>query len=214
MPYLEKYMKKLMGNTEIEDSLQRLDTLTQEEARMASAELLKVTHSVDGKVMVIDDRVKGVEGKVQDVHTDVQDVGNKVQGVEGKVQDVRGDVQDVGNMVQGVDGRVQGIGSDVKDISSEVRLVRDVDNKLDQVNRSSSLYHLFIVSSAQTYSQGINSKIVFYDGFHPQIHQSIITSHPKFVTTARLNGSFKAVYSINGNPQTPFCGYTENVRYS
>ena len=37
-------------NTDIEDSLQRLDELTQEEARMASAELIKVTHSVDDKV--------------------------------------------------------------------------------------------------------------------------------------------------------------------
>ncbi|KAF8487217.1 hypothetical protein DFH94DRAFT_841583 [Russula ochroleuca] len=61
---LEKYLKKLTGNTEIEDSLSRLDNLTQEEARMASAELLKMTHSVDGKVMGVDNRVKGVEGKV------------------------------------------------------------------------------------------------------------------------------------------------------
>jgi uncharacterized protein YoxC len=72
-----------------------LDKLTQEEARMASAELLKMTHSVD-------DRVKGVDGKVQDVHGDVQDLGNKVQDI---------------------DDRVQTIGS-------------NVDNKLDQVNRS------------------------------------------------------------------------------
>ena len=111
-PCSEKYIKmmvaSLTGNTDIEDSLQRLDELTQEEARMASAELLKVTHSVDGKV-------KGVEGKVEDVHCDVQGVGNKVQGVDDRMQD---------------------IGCDVKDISSEVRIVREVDDKLDQANRS------------------------------------------------------------------------------
>jgi hypothetical protein len=84
-------LKKLAGNRDIEDSLERLDKLTQEEARMASAELLKMTHSVDGKVMGVDDRVKGVEGQVQDVRDDVQDVGNVVQSVEGRV---RGDVQD------------------------------------------------------------------------------------------------------------------------
>jgi uncharacterized protein YoxC len=119
-------LKKLTGNTDIEDSLERLDKLTQEEARMASAELLKITHSVDGKVMVVDDRVKGVEGKVQDVRSDVHDVGDKVQYVEERVQDVRSDVQDV-------DQRVQSIGGD---ISSRVQ---GVDDKLDQVNRSSSL---------------------------------------------------------------------------
>jgi hypothetical protein len=64
----------LVGNTDIEDSLSRLDRLTQEEALMASAELLKITHSVDGKV--------------QDVRGDVQDVGNKVQGVDDKLEQV------------------------------------------------------------------------------------------------------------------------------
>jgi prophage DNA circulation protein len=81
-------MKKLTGNTEIEDSLTRLDKLTQDEARMASAELLKVTHSVDGKVTGIDDRVKNVEGKVQGVRGDVQGVGNKVQGVDDKLDQI------------------------------------------------------------------------------------------------------------------------------
>ena len=81
-------MKKLAGNTEIEDSLSRLDKLTQDEARMASAELLKVTHNVDGKVTGIDDRVKNVEGKVQGVRGDVQGVGNKVQGVDDKLDQI------------------------------------------------------------------------------------------------------------------------------
>ena len=47
---LEKYLKKLIGNTDIEDSLEQLDKLTQEEARMASAEQLRVAHSVDRKL--------------------------------------------------------------------------------------------------------------------------------------------------------------------
>ena len=49
----EKYMKKLIGRTEIEDALKRLDWLTQEEARMAAAENLKVTHTVDKRVMEV-----------------------------------------------------------------------------------------------------------------------------------------------------------------
>ena len=121
----ERYFRKLVKNTDIEDSLQRLDRLTQEEgrARIASAELLKVTHNVDAKVMGVDDRVKDVEGRVEDVQDDIQDVGNKVQNVDGRVQDVQGDLHDVGNKVQYVDNRVQGIGSGVNDISCEVREV-------------------------------------------------------------------------------------------
>ena len=82
----------LAGNTDIEDSLVKLDNLTQEEARMAAAELLKTTRSVD-------DRVKGVEGKVKDVRSDVHDV-------RSDVHDVRSDMHDVGNKVQGVDDKL------------------------------------------------------------------------------------------------------------
>ena len=77
-----------MGKREIEDSLERLDKLTQEETRVASAEQLKMTHNVD-------DRVKGVEGQVQDVGGDVQDVSNKVQDVGDKVQSIDGNVRGV-----------------------------------------------------------------------------------------------------------------------
>jgi hypothetical protein len=68
------YFRRLAGNTDIEDSVQRLDKLTQEEARMASAELLKVTH--------------GVEGKVEDVHAKVQDIGSVVKDISSEVRDV------------------------------------------------------------------------------------------------------------------------------
>ena len=90
--YLEKYLKKLMGNTEIEDTLQRLDRLTQEEAMMASTELIKITHSVEGRVTCVD-------GRVQDVRSDVQNVGkrveDKVEGVSDKVLDIDGKLEQV-----------------------------------------------------------------------------------------------------------------------
>ena len=50
---LEKYLKKLVGWKEVEDALKRLDKLTQEEARMAAAEILKLTHIVDDKVTTV-----------------------------------------------------------------------------------------------------------------------------------------------------------------
>ena len=50
-------MNKLLGKNDMEDALKRLDTLTMEEARMAIAENLKVTHRVDDKVDRVDDKV-------------------------------------------------------------------------------------------------------------------------------------------------------------
>ena len=52
---LEKYWKKLVGKNKIEDELKRLDNLTQEEARMAMAEVLKMTNSINDKAMVLID---------------------------------------------------------------------------------------------------------------------------------------------------------------
>jgi hypothetical protein len=43
----------LLGKNDVEDALKRLDTLTQEEARMATAETLKVARNVDDKVTVV-----------------------------------------------------------------------------------------------------------------------------------------------------------------
>ena len=48
-------MKKLLGQNDIEDALKRLDTLTMEEARMAIAETLNVTHKMDDKMAVLVD---------------------------------------------------------------------------------------------------------------------------------------------------------------
>ncbi|KAH9044038.1 hypothetical protein EDB83DRAFT_2406718 [Lactarius deliciosus] len=51
----KKYLKKLAGRTELEDALKRLDKLTQEEARMAAAELLKIARNVENKITQVID---------------------------------------------------------------------------------------------------------------------------------------------------------------
>jgi len=61
---LEKYLKKLIGNMDIKDSLHQLDKLTQEKARMASAEQLRIAYSVEERVKGVDDRVQGINRKL------------------------------------------------------------------------------------------------------------------------------------------------------
>ena len=56
MKDLEKFAKRLIGKTEMEDGLKRLDKLTQEEGLMATAQMLKVTQTVT----VINERVEEV----------------------------------------------------------------------------------------------------------------------------------------------------------
>jgi hypothetical protein len=75
-------LKKLTGNRDVEDSLERLDKSTQEEARMGSAELLKMTHSIDGKVLGVRDDMQGVGNKVEDIG---KDISIRIQGVDDKL---------------------------------------------------------------------------------------------------------------------------------
>jgi hypothetical protein len=58
--FSEKFVKKLMGKRDIEDALGQLDKLTQDEVRMAVAQLLKTTNHVDDKVQVVDEKADAI----------------------------------------------------------------------------------------------------------------------------------------------------------
>jgi hypothetical protein len=90
-----KYVKRLIGRTDLEDAFKRLDKLTHEEARMAVAQNLKATHNVDQRVrgvantvVVVGDRVAGVDDRVAAVNNSVACVDGKVTSVEDKVAEV------------------------------------------------------------------------------------------------------------------------------
>ena len=91
----EKYLKKLIGRTDIEDALKRLDKLTQEESRMAAAENLKVTHAVDERVKEVADTVTAIDNRVADVDERVVVVDERVAGVDDRVQRAANDVDEI-----------------------------------------------------------------------------------------------------------------------
>ena len=68
----EKYIKRVIGRTDLEDGMMKLDKLTNEELVMASAQLLKVTHNIDNNVL--------------DVKRGVQLVGDDIKVLDGKLQ--------------------------------------------------------------------------------------------------------------------------------
>ena len=45
-----RYLTRLIGQTDIEDVLKKLDKLTNEEARMATAQILKATCNIDNNI--------------------------------------------------------------------------------------------------------------------------------------------------------------------
>ena len=83
---VEKFLRRLAGIPDLEDALKKLDRLTQEEARMALAEVLRITHDVRGEVNVIDGKVESVGQKVEVVGDKVKDIGDKIEGMDDKVR--------------------------------------------------------------------------------------------------------------------------------
>ena len=61
---VEKYLNKLIGRTDIEDALKKLENLTQEELKMAAAQTLKVVHHIRDGMEVVSKEIKGVGDKV------------------------------------------------------------------------------------------------------------------------------------------------------
>ena len=106
-------MKRLIGRTDMEDALKRLDKLTQEEARMAVTENLKATHAVDERVrgvastvVAIDDRVAHVDDQVAVVNDRVARVDDRVAGVDDKMASVGDKVASVDDRLRVVDDKV------------------------------------------------------------------------------------------------------------
>jgi archaellum component FlaC len=130
----------LLGRTDVEDALARLDRLTQEEVRMAAAEGLKATHGVDDKVQVVHDKVQRVDEKVQHVDDHVQRVGDEVKGVDDHVRQIDDKVQDVDEHVQRVDHKVQGVGNKVQQIA---------DDMGDQKRSSSNILTSLVMKAQQ-----------------------------------------------------------------
>ena len=79
----------------MEDALKRLDKFTQKEARMAAAENLNATHTVDERVKGVVDMAKSIDNKVADVDDRVASVSNQITGVDDRVKEIAGGVDEM-----------------------------------------------------------------------------------------------------------------------
>jgi hypothetical protein len=116
--FSEKRLNKLRGKSNIEDSLMELSKLTREEARMATTQAVKFTHTFDDrvrrvtdKVTAIDDTVAGIDYREADDDDRLRRVTNNVLGVDDRVASVNDEVAGVDD---GVDDRVAGIDDGVE----------------------------------------------------------------------------------------------------
>ena len=204
-------MKKLVGRRDLEDSLKRLDKLTNEEARMATAQVLRVTHTIEERVRGVADTLLRVDDRGARIEDGVTNVDNRVAGVDERVAGVDERVAGVDERVAGVDERVAGVDDRVAGVGSRLA---GVYIKVDQVQRSSSPSIINAICEALPSLQEINYGRVFTDGYPHQIHLRTITSHAVPTTKEQRPGSSKEAFSRNGCPRVRFFGFMVNLRPS
>ena len=136
----------------MEGVLKRLDKLTQEEVRMAVAQNLKTTHTVDERVkgvanmaVAIDNRVAGVDDRVAGVDDRVARVDDRVAGVDDRVARVDDRVARVDDRMVLVDDNVADIDNKVKDIDVRVasvdeRVVMVVDKVTEVIHGAQIIF--------------------------------------------------------------------------
>ncbi|KAH9051135.1 hypothetical protein EDB83DRAFT_2293977, partial [Lactarius deliciosus] len=105
----KKFMKRVVGITKLDDGLKKLDKMSNDEARMANAESLRIAHDIA-------ERVEGVNKNVQGIGTQVKDVDKNVQGVKN-------DVRDVDENVKMIKEHMQIVIDDGKEAATEANMV-------------------------------------------------------------------------------------------
>ncbi|KAN0141970.1 hypothetical protein V8E53_000432, partial [Lactarius tabidus] len=132
------FLKKRIGRKDVEEALRRLDHLTQEEARMAAAEVLTIACAIDDKVKAVDDKVTDVRDKVNDVDDKVEGVDKRVQSVDAKVEGINNHVQSLDNLVEILDSDVQSVGykvgSVIQGVKGTMQAVQLVANQVTDLN--------------------------------------------------------------------------------
>jgi hypothetical protein len=120
----------------MEDAQKRLDKLTQEEARMASAQVLKVAHAVDDRVRGVTDDVLGVDNRMAGVDNRIASVDERIRAMDDKVAAVIDSAHHIFNSVSKVFDSMRLDGKDTR------LVMQQTATDVDQVKRSSSSKHI------------------------------------------------------------------------
>ena len=81
-----RFLTRLVGRTEVEDALVRLDVLTKEETGMTAVRNLAVTHVVDGHVKVVEEVARGIDENLKVVEESTHAIGDDVREIKDSAQ--------------------------------------------------------------------------------------------------------------------------------
>ena len=225
--FSEKFLKRVIGRTDLEDGIKTLDKLTNEEVAMASAQLLKVAHVIDKNVTEVNEGVRRVDENVVVVKSEVQLVNDNIKAVDDKVQTmadgrqrftestaVNFDLRHLDGMAtakevklilqQTVDGveNVKLVNDNVKAVDDRVKTIADGEHRRFGESVASSRHRLSSLSRLQVSRQGSEGS-PSRSGRRSGQHEAFVINSPSLTIQllTSLQGSNYGKVLGNGNLQ-------------
>src|SRR6266851_4047220 len=123
-------LKRLVGRTDIEDALQRLDTLTNEEGLMTTARNLEVTHHVDGNVVTIKEVIHDIDSNIKAATELTRVVNSNVMTIKEVIDDVDSNIKVAKEHTHNVDSNVVTIKEVIHGVDSNLRATKELIYKV------------------------------------------------------------------------------------
>ena len=79
-------MKRLIGKTEVEDGLEKLDMLTKEENLMTAARILGITSNIHHDAKEIKDDTRDIKDDTRDIKDDTRDIKEDTRNISDNLE--------------------------------------------------------------------------------------------------------------------------------
>ena len=93
-------MKRLVGRTEVEDGLQRLDMLTKEESLMTTARTLGITGDIHQDVNAVKEDTCNIKDDTRDIKDDTRDIKEDARGIKEDTHNIMGDTRNINDNLE------------------------------------------------------------------------------------------------------------------
>ena len=121
----EKFMKRLVGKTEVEDGLQRLDMLTKEENLMMAACTLEVAGDIRQNVNDIRDDTCDIKDDTHDIKEDTRNLKDDACDIKDDTRNIRDDTCDIKDNTRDIKDDTHAIKGDTRDIKEDTRDIKE-----------------------------------------------------------------------------------------
>jgi methyl-accepting chemotaxis protein len=121
----EKFMKRLIGKTEVEDGFQQLDLLTKEENLMTAACTLGVASDIRHDAKTIKADTRDIKDDARDIKDDTRDIKDDTQDIKDDTRDIKDDTRSIKEDTRDIIDHTCDIKEDTRDIKEDTRNISD-----------------------------------------------------------------------------------------